>query len=80
MCYQIKKEIGALYVVLEGKVDAILLTGGMAHDPYIVDWIRDGVSFLAPVKVYPGENELEALRDGALAVLNGRETLKEYDA
>lgn len=80
MCYQIKKEIGALYVVLEGKVDAILLTGGMSHDPYIVDWIRDGVSFLAPVKVYPGENELEALRDGALAVLNGRETLKEYDA
>lgn len=78
MCYQIKKEIGALYAVLQGKVDAILLTGGMAYDPYVVKWLEEGVSFMAEVFVYPGENELEALRDGALAALHGSLPTKEY--
>lgn len=78
MCYQIMKEIGSLYVVLEGKVDAILLTGGMAYDPFITEWLTEGVGMLAEVRVYPGENELEALRDSALAALSGEEPIKDY--
>ena len=78
MCYQIAKEIGALAVVLKGKVDAILLTGGMAYDEYIVSWLKEDVGYLAQIYVYPGEDELEALRDGARAALNGEEPLKEY--
>ena len=61
MIYRIAKEIGGAAVVLYGKVDAILLTGGMAHSEYITSRLQERVSFLAPVHVYPGEDELEAL-------------------
>ncbi|MDE6711306.1 MAG: butyrate kinase [Alistipes sp.] len=71
MCYNISKQIGAMAAALEGKVDGILLTGGIAFNEPVVEAIRRRCSFIAPVTVYPGENELEALAINALAVLRG---------
>lgn len=77
--YQIAKEIGSAATVLRGNVDAIVLTGGLAYDQtYLVEWIRQRVQFIAPVLVYPGEDELLALAQGALRVLNGQEAALEY--
>ena len=73
MCYQTAKEIGGMATVLKGRVDAILLTGGMAHSELITGLIRERVAFIAPVHVYPGEDEMESLALGALRVLNGEE-------
>ncbi|ATW24294.1 butyrate kinase [Candidatus Formimonas warabiya] len=78
MAYQIAKEIGGCAAVLKGKVDFIVLTGGLAYSKLLVDWIRERINFIAPVEVSPGENELEALTDGAYRVLNGLEKAKEY--
>ncbi|WP_371380958.1 butyrate kinase [Sporomusa aerivorans] len=78
MAYQIAKEIAAGSAVLHGKVDAIVLTGGLAYDPLLVKLITERVSFLAGVKVVPGENEMIALTEGALRVLRGEEKAKEY--
>ncbi len=78
MIYQIGKNIGAYATVLKGQVDAILLTGGIAHDTYLVDKITDMVKYIAPVKVYAGEFEMEALVSGALRVLTGQEQPKTY--
>jgi len=78
MAYQIAKEIGAYAAVLYGRVDAILVTGGAAHSGFLVDAIKERVSFIAPVFVYPGEDEMLALALGALRVLNGEEKPKEY--
>ncbi len=78
MAYQVSKEIGAMAVVLRGNIDAILLTGGLAWDRRFVDWVSEAVSFLAPVQVYPGEDEMKALARGALRVLSGTETAKRY--
>jgi butyrate kinase len=78
MAYQVSKEICALAAPLQGKVDAILLTGGFAYDKMLMGWIEEYVSFLAPVHVYPGEDEMLALSQGALRVLNGKETAKVY--
>ena len=78
MIYQIGKSIGAYATVLKGQVDAILLTGGIAHDAYLVEHIRDMVKYIAPVKVYAGEFEMEAMAAGALRVLTGKEEAKEY--
>lgn len=78
MAYQIAKQIGSLSTVLEGSVDAILLTGGIAYDEKFVNWIIKRVSFIAPIFVYPGENELQALAEGAIRVLENKEELKEY--
>jgi butyrate kinase len=78
MCYQIAKEIGADATVLEGDVDAIVLTGGLAYDHFIVEEIRRRVDFIADVLVYPGEDEMEALALGALRVLRGDEQAKTY--
>ncbi|WP_010238986.1 butyrate kinase [Clostridium arbusti] len=76
--YQIAKEIGQDAAVLSGKVDAILLTGGIAYNKGITGKITERVSFIAPVVVYPGEDELLALAQGALRVLRGEEKAKEY--
>lgn len=76
--YQIAKEIGQDAAVLSGKVDAILLTGGIAYNKGITGKIAERVSFIAPVVVYPGEDELLALAQGALRVLNGEEKAHEY--
>jgi len=78
MIYQVAKAIGSYSVVLKGKVDAIVLTGGIAYDKMYIETITDMVSFLAPVKVYPGEFEMEALAEGACRVLSGEEAAKVY--
>ena len=78
MAYQIAKEIGAMSTVINGDVDAIVLTGGMAHSTKLVDLIKARVNFIAPVYIYPGEQEMIALALGALRVLNGEEKVKTY--
>lgn len=78
MAYQIAKEIGAMATVLEGPVDAVLLTGGLARSSVLVDWIRDRVSFIAPVKVLPQIEEMKALALGALRVLSGEVEARIY--
>lgn len=78
MAYQVAKEIGMCAVSLEGRVDAVLITGGVAHDPDFVELVRSRVQWIAPVLVYPGEDEMAALAQGALAVLRGEEPLKTY--
>jgi butyrate kinase len=78
MVYQIAKEIGAMATTLAGKIDAIVLTGGMANSKRLVKEIKERVKFLAPLLVFPGEDEMEALTRGALRVLNGEEKAKEY--
>lgn len=80
MLYQIAKYIGSMAVALQGKVDAILLGGGLVHDQGVVDYIRESCGFLAPVVAYPGEFELEAMAQGAVRVLSGQEEAKEYTA
>ena len=71
--YQVAKEVGAMAAVLSGKVDQILLTGGIAYSDYVTSEIKEKVGFIAPITVYPGEDELLALAQGALRVLNGEE-------
>ncbi|MDR0896177.1 MAG: butyrate kinase [Prevotellaceae bacterium] len=78
MIYQVAKSIGAQSVVLYGKIDAILLTGGIAHSDYVIPRLRKRVEFLAPVYVYPGEDELEALAMNALSALRGEQKIQEY--
>lgn len=78
MCYQVGKEIGAMATVLKGKVDAILLTGGIAYGKPITDYITEMVGFIAPVKVYPGEDEMRALAMNGLMVLRGEMQAKNY--
>ncbi len=76
--YQVCKDIGAQAAVLSGKVDQIILTGGIAYSAYTTGRIKDMVSFIAPVTVYAGEDELLALAQGALRVLNKEEEAKTY--
>jgi butyrate kinase len=79
MAYQVGKEIGSQCAVLKGDIDAIVLTGGLAYDNMFIDWIKEMVSFMAPVMVYPGEDELLALAHGALRVIIGGEKAKTYE-
>lgn len=78
MAYQVAKWIGKMASVLGKDIDAIILTGGMAYSERITSWIKERVSFIAPVLVYPGEDEMIALALGALRVLNGEEEAKIY--
>ncbi len=78
MAYQVAKEIGAASTVLAGKVDAIVLTGGLAYGENFVKMITKRISWIANVIVYPGENELQALAEGTLRVLQGEEEVKIY--
>lgn len=78
MAYNIAKEIGAAATVLEGKVDAILLTGGIAYNDYVCERIIKNIAFIAPIKRYPGEDEMGALAGNVLRVLNGEEECKDY--
>ncbi|MGB9858468.1 MAG: butyrate kinase [Moorellaceae bacterium] len=78
MAYQIAKAIGELATVVHGKVDRIALTGGLAHSRLLTGWITERVTFIAPVEVYPGGFEMEALALGCLRVLRGEEQAKEY--
>lgn len=76
MIYQTCKEIGAMATVLEGRVDAICITGGIAHSDKITARMKEKIGFIAPVVLYPGENEMDALALGALDALLGHEQLK----
>jgi len=78
MAYQIAKSIGEMAVVLNGKTDGILLTGGVAHSKFITDYIKQKVNFLAPVFIYPGEDELEALAYNAWLVWQDKLKPKVY--
>jgi butyrate kinase len=78
MAYQVAKEIGSCAAVLKGKVDAIVITGGIAYDNMFVSWIKERVGFIADVLVYPGEDEMIALAEGGLRVLRGEEKAQEY--
>ena len=79
MLYHTAKQIASEAAVLCGQIDAILLTGGMAHSDYIVSELRRRIGFLAPVYTFPGENEMEALALNALAVLQGKRQAKTYE-
>lgn len=78
MAYQVAKGIGELSTVVVGKVDAIILTGGIAHSKMLTSMIEKRVSFISHVEIMAGENEMEALAYGALRVLRGEEEAKEY--
>jgi butyrate kinase len=76
--YQVAKEIGSMAAVLKGRVDAIILTGGMAWQEYTVNFIRSMVSYIAGVVVFPGEDEMKALAFNGLMALKGEVEIKEY--
>ena len=76
--YQIAKEIGAMATVLHGKMDAVLLTGGLATSIMLTTWLIERTRFLGQVLVFPGEDEMGGLADGALRVLRGEEQALEY--
>ncbi len=76
--YQLSKEIASLAGTLKGKVDRIVITGGLAHSAEIVASVKERVSFIAPFFVMPGEDELRALQEGLVRVLDGEETVKTY--
>jgi butyrate kinase len=78
MIYQIAKSIGGYATVLDGDVDAIALSGGLTYSQYLVDALKKKIGFIAPVFVYPGEFEMEALAHGALRVLRGTEKVRTY--
>ncbi len=78
MAYQVSKEVGAFATVLKGKVDAIFLTGGLAYDKFLTSWIKERVAFIAPIYMFPGEGEMEALAEAGLRVLTGAEKAKTY--
>ena len=76
--FQVAKDIGSMATVLKGKVDQIIVTGGIAYNTDVVEMIKERAGFIAPFTVYPGEDELLALTQGALRVLNGEEEAKKY--
>ena len=78
MAHNVAKNIGKLAVVVRGKVDGIVLTGGIAHSRLITDWITERVSFIAPVTILAGENEMESLALGVLRVLRGEEKARTF--
>jgi len=78
MIYQIAREIAAAAVPVQGEVDYIVLTGGMAYSKYITDKLTAYVKFIAPVMIFPGEDELKALAEGAVRILAGEEACQEY--
>lgn len=80
MIYQVAKEIGAMAAVLQGRVDALLFTGGMAHSHRLIERLSAYVGWIAPVAVYPGEDELRALAEGVFRVLDGEEEARTFVA
>ena len=78
MGYQVAKEIGSCAAVLSGKVDAIILTGGISYGEAVCNYITQRVKFIADVVIYPGEDELLALAQGGIGVLSGKEQAKVY--
>ena len=78
MAYQISKEIGAMATVLGGEVDAILITGGIAHNPDLTGEVKRRVGFIAPVLIFPGEDEMRALAQNGSLLLSGKITARNY--
>ncbi len=78
MAYQISKEIGAMATVLKGEIDGIVLTGGLAGSKTLIRWIEERVRFIAPLQIFPGEDEMKSLALGVLRVLRGEEEALEY--
>jgi len=78
MVYQIAKEIGAAATALKGRLDGVILTGGMSRSDFLMQELRPYIDYLGPIFHYPGEREMEALAQGALRVLEGREQAKSY--
>lgn len=76
--YQVSKYIGAMSAVLEGRVDNILITGGIAHNKTLMDYITKHIQFIAPVVIYPGEDEMRALALNAYHVLRNETEVKKY--
>ena len=79
MIYQIARYLGSLAPVTNGHVDAILLTGAISNSKYVTDGLTERLSYLAPVFVYPGEDELTALAHNAYRALIGQEEIKVYE-
>lgn len=79
LAIQVGKEIGSRAAVLEGDVEQIIFTGGLAYSKYLIDLIRPYISFIAPISVYPGEEEMKALAEGAYRVISGEESMKTYE-
>lgn len=79
MAYQVAKEVGAMVTVLKGRVTAIVIVGGLANSEMLTNWIKERVSFIAPVYILAGEMEMQALAEGAARVLNGEENIKDYE-
>lgn len=78
MAYQVAKAIGAFAAALRGKVDGIVLTGGVSHDPHFVGYVTERVGWIAPVKVYAGDFEMDALAAGAIRALEGAEEVMTF--
>lgn len=78
MIYQITKCIGAMAAALHGKIDGILLGGGMVHSEDLVEKVREACEWIAPISAYPGEFEMEAMAAGVFRVLRGKEVVKKY--
>ncbi|MDY0140238.1 MAG: butyrate kinase, partial [Candidatus Izemoplasmatales bacterium] len=78
MAYSVVKEIGSMYFAAGGEVEAVLLTGGIAYSKYFTDYIKKHVEPIVKVKVYPGEDEMQALVEGAIRVLSGEEKALNY--
>ncbi|AJD33101.1 butyrate kinase [Clostridium sporogenes] len=79
MAYQIAKEIGSMATVLKGNIDAIILTGGLAYNKRLTTWIKERVEFISPIELVPGEEEMLALVEGAIRILNKEESAKIYE-
>ena len=76
--FQVSKDIGSMACVLKGKVDQIVVTGGIAYDKNVVADLKEACEWIAPMTIYPGEDELLALVQGGLRVLNGEEAAMKY--
>lgn len=79
LAVQISKEIASRAAVLKGRVDRIIFTGGLAYSKYLMDLVRPYISFISEVTVYPGEEEMQALAEGAYRVVSGEEIMKTYE-
>lgn len=79
MAYQISKEIGKMATVLKGEVDAVVMTGGVSYSETLTDQVKEMVSFIAPYMIIPGEDEMLALAEGTVRILNGEEKAKIYE-
>jgi butyrate kinase len=78
MAYNVIKEIGAMYFVCKGNIDGILITGGIAYSKYFINYLKEHIDPVLPIKVYPGEGEMRALVEGALRVMNSIEEARIY--